>query len=689
MKKISKYLFSFLYSLSIILFFQIPAATAGASDVPEALPSAGLPSLSDYHSGYSRSFGSLPSKYDSRALGYLTSIKDQNPWGTCWAFGALASGEASLIKKGLADTSINLSELHLSYFFFEESADPLGNTHGDKVSLPPATPHYLDSGGNNLFTMFALSKWIGAVPESSAPYSHDDLSVPTLNQNLAYADISHLQNARFVSTADISSVKKLIMEYGAVSTAMYYDSRYLSRQNAYYCPRVSSFANHIVTLVGWDDAYPKKAFSSKKVSSNGAWIVKNSYGTDFGDNGYFYLSYEDATLLSRGPDALSYAFDMEKADNYDFNYQYDGSYGASTFRIPNGSSLSNIFTVSGASTGNEQLEAISFSLFTTDVNYRIQIYKNPDPGNPTSGTPVFNVPQSGNTTYSGYYTIPLKYRPVFQKGDTFSVVVTFKARHQSGVDCFIDYTSTTAGIRFTSSSSDGLSFYKTNGTWKDLNAMSEGATARIKAFTSRTSAPASNPQQGTAALHTKVAQPKIKKAVPHSSAQVLLSWSSIKKADNYKIYRSTSKKGPYTMIGKTASLKYLDTKCHTGATYYYRIRACQKSGKGFAYSPYSNIVKVRVQPSKPVITKLVPTGKKLKLSWKKVSGASGYSIYRSTEKRGSYQRIKILSSGKKTSYLMSLPPKGNTYYYKVRAYRLVNGKRIAGDYSAARPFRRK
>lgn len=689
MKKISKYLFSFLCNLAILFFFPISAVTAAASDISEALPSAGLPSLSDYSSGCSRSFGSLPSKYDSRTLGYLTSVKNQNPWGTCWAFGALASGEASLIKKGLTDTSVDLSELHLSYFFFEESNDPLGNTSGDKVSLPFGTTHYLDSGGNNLFTMFALSKWIGAVPESSAPYSHDLLSVPTLDQNLAYADSAHLQNARFVSTADIVSVKNLIMEYGAVSTAMYYDNRYLSRQNAYYCPRVSSFANHIVTFVGWDDTYPKEAFSNKKVSSDGAWIVKNSYGTDFGDHGYFYLSYEDATLTSRGPDALSYAFDMEKADNYDFNYQYDGSYGASTFQVPNGSSFANIFTVRGAASGNEQLEAVSFSLFTTDVHYQIQIYKNPDPGKPTSGTPVFNVPQSGNTTYSGYYTIPLKYRPVFQKGDSFSVVITLKARHQNGVDCFIDYTATTAGIRFTSSSSDGLSFYKTHGTWKDLNAMSEGATARIKAFTSRTSASVSNPQKGTAALHTKVSQPRIKKAVPRSSSQVLLSWSVVPKADHYKIYRSSSKNGSYALIGKTSNLKYLDTSCHTGTTYYYRIRACQKSGKHFAYSPYSNIVKIRVQPAKAVITKLVPAGNKLKLSWKKVSGASGYSLYRSIEKNGSYQRVKIISSGKKTSYLVAMPPKGKTYYYKVRAYRLVNGKRIAGDYSSPRYFKRK
>ncbi|MFQ9152794.1 MAG: hypothetical protein ACLR6B_16195 [Blautia sp.] len=109
-------------------------------------------------------------------------------------------------QKGLADPSVDLSELHLSYFFFHAPTDPLGNTKNDSVSLPATAANYLESGGNNLFTMFELASWAGAASETIAPYETAS-TVPSLNSSLAYEDTAHLQNARFVSTADLNSVK--------------------------------------------------------------------------------------------------------------------------------------------------------------------------------------------------------------------------------------------------------------------------------------------------------------------------------------------------------------------------------------------------------------------------------------------------------------------------------------------------
>lgn len=675
--------------LAAACFTAIPAA---ASDIPPALPSAGLPSLPDYDSSqYSRSHGTLPAFYDSRQKGYITPVKNQAPWGTCWAFGALAAGEASLVKKGLADTSVDLSELHLAYFFFNTKNDPLGNTKNDTVSLPAEAENYLDAGGNNLFTMFTLAKWVGAVSESMAPYTSTHYGVPALNQNLAYQDTAHLQNARFVSTADIDSVKRLIMAYGAVSSAMYYDGRYLSKGNGYYYPRVAAYNNHIVTLVGWDDNYPTYHFSGTQPASPGAWIAKNSQGSGFGDGGYFYISYEDKTLCNR-KDSLSYAFDMEKSDNYDHNYQYDGSTGASTFPLSNGESLSNVFTVSGNPDGREKLEAVSFALFTPDVNYSIQVYKNPDPGEPESGTALFSSPQYGSTTYSGYYTIPLKTQPVLEQGDTFSVVLTFRAKNQSKVDFFVDYTTKTAGIQFRSSVSAGQSFYKSGDTWHDITRVDNGsATARIKAFTSDTTQKATALPNGSSSSVNFLSTPRIKSYRSASYNQAYLSWTAVKGATGYKIYRSTSLRGPFTRILNTKRTSFTDTKRRTGTTYYYKIRAYKTSGSTTIHSGYSATVKIRVQPAKTSIRKiqLVNNGTKLKITWKSVPGATGYSVYRSTSKNGSYRLIKILRSPSAISYLTNLPSKGKTYYYKIRAFRAVNGKRIAGDYSAAKGYLRK
>lgn len=677
-----------------IACFTAKLPTFASSEVPPALPSAGLPSLGDYGSSsqYSRSYGTLPAAYDSRKKGYITPVRDQKSWGTCWAFGALAAGEASLVKKGLADSSVNLSELHLSYFFFNTKNDPLGNTKNDTVGLPSGVKNYLDSGGNNLFTMFTLAKWVGAASESLVPYKDTSLGAPTLSQSLAYEDTAHLQNARFVSTADIESVKKLIMTYGAVSSALYYNGSYLSDSSAYYYPQVASYNNHIVTLVGWDDNYPTYHFSGSQPSHPGAWIAKNSYGTSYGDGGYFYISYEDKTLCNR-KDALSYAFDMEKADNYDHNYQYDGSVGASTLSLKNGQALSNIFTISGNPGGNEKLKAVSFALYTPDVYYSIQVYKNPDPGDPQSGTALFSSPQYGSTTYSGYYTIPLKTQPVFKQGDTFSVVLTFRAKNQTSVSCFVDYTVNTAGIPFTSSASPGQSFYKSGDTWKDMTKLdNKSATARIKAFTSDTKErPSSTTSGGSFGSTTTLSTPHIRTAKSPSYDQAYLSWTAVKGAAGYKVYRSTSPNGVFTRIITTKRTTFTDTKRRTGTTYYYRIRAYKTVGSTTIHSAYSASVRIRVQPAKTSIQKiqLVNNGTKLRLTWKAVPGATGYSVYRSTSKNGTYRRIKIINSGRTNTYLTNLPAAGKAYYYKIRAFRLVNGKRMAGDYSAPKGYFRK
>lgn len=682
MKNFSKIRLLLISSLFILNSFLFSAVCSSASEIPEALPSVDLPALSNYQSAYSRSYGTLPSSYDSRAKGYVSPVRNQEPWGTCWAFGALAAGEANLIKDGLADTSLDLSELHLSYFFFNSPNDPLGNTEGDKVTYPSYEENYLESGGNNLFTMFALSKWLGAASEDLVPYSTDSAYIPTVNDSLAYEDVAHLQNARFVSTGDIDSVKKLIMEYGAVSSAMYFDSRYLSDSNAYYYPKVSASNNHIVTLVGWDDDYATYHFSGTAPASSGAWIAKNSYGSDFGDNGYFYISYEDMTLCNQN-DARSYAFDMEPADNYDHNYQYDGSFSASVFSVSNGSSFSNIYTVNGNPGGREKLEAVSFSLFTTNVSYSIQIYKNPDPGEPESGTAMLKTPQTGSTTYCGYYTIPLTTQPVFEQGDTFSVVLTLTAADQSTVDMFVDHTSNTAGIQFTSSVSKYQSFYKTIDTWKDLK--TKKTTARIKAFTSDTTEAATS-TNGKVSSSKYLATPRIKKAYSSAYNEATLIWTAVDNAKGYKIYRSTSKNGPYVRITNTTKTRFTDTKRKSGTTYYYRIRAYRSSGSKVLYSAYSNIVKVRVQPGKTTIKglKYVNNDTRIKLTWKKVSGANGYVLYRSTSKNGKYKKVKIIKSSSATSCLLKPPASGKRYYYKLRAYRTVNGKRILGAYSSAK-----
>lgn len=427
-------------------------------------------------------YSAVPAAYDSRDDGYVTSVKDQLEYGTCWAFSALSAGESSMLARGLADTSSTLdySEYQLAYFFFHHENDPLGNLKGDYTS--PIGGNYLSVGGNNYFTLFALASWCGAADESVAPYE-DASPSSVLPSSLAYRDVAHMQGAYIVSMENMDDVKRLIMNYGAVAGAVNMSTYnyYNSRTDALYQDYTTK-SNHAVTIIGWDDDYPVQNFSSNcRPMYPGAWLIKNSWGED---QQYFWVSYEDTCLRSQD----AFAFIMENADNYDYNYQYDGGFGSASYTISNGNSMANVFTVKGSA--REQIEAVSVALASDNVKYSVQIYKNPKTDKPESGTPMLKTPLVGYTTYAGYYTIELDTPVVLNKGDKFSVVYTFESLEpgRDYVNCYTDCSGSQTWIEFECYSEANQSYYMAaDGTVADLydTYPGMGAAPRIKAFTSK------------------------------------------------------------------------------------------------------------------------------------------------------------------------------------------------------------
>ncbi|MGN0151440.1 MAG: lectin like domain-containing protein [Wujia sp.] len=427
-------------------------------------------------------YSAIPSSYDSRDAGYVTSVKDQQPYGTCWAFSALGAGEASLLARGMGNTvsTLDFSEYQLAYFFYHHVNDPLGNLQGDYTN--PIGGDYLSVGGNNYFTMFALASWCGAADEALAPYENAS-TVSTLPSSLAYEDVAHMQGAYIVSMENMDDVKKMIMDYGAVASAVYMSTYYYynSETDALYQDYTKN-SNHAIMIVGWDDNYPAENFSENcRPMYPGAWLIKNSWGDD---QQYFWVSYMDTCLSQQD----AFAFIMESADNYDYNYQYDGGFGSSSYKISNGNSLANVFTVNGST--REQIEAVSVALASSNVRYSVQIYKNPETGDPTSGTPMLTTPLVGETTYAGYYTVELDTPVVLSKGDTFSVVYTLESL-EIGRDysyCYVDCSGSQSWIEFECHSEADQSYYiNANGTISDLyeEYPDMGVAPRIKAFTSK------------------------------------------------------------------------------------------------------------------------------------------------------------------------------------------------------------
>lgn len=371
----------------------------------------------------------LPSRYNLVDDGYVTSIKNQETSGNCWAFAALATLESCILKAGgpafdfSEENMKNLAEIYSNYGWKMET----------------------NNGGYDEMGLGYLVSWLGPVNETDD--SFDDLS--TLSPLLE--SIMHVQNIVYLprySYTDNNAIKEAILKYGAVYTGIYFDNYYYnSYTNSYYCTYPSN-GNHAVTIVGWDDNYSRNNFASRP-AGDGAFIVKNSWDDSWGDDGYFYVSYYDRCLAKVGDDKFSFTFILNETLNYNKNYQYDIA-GTTDYFITNQDSVwySNTFT----STGNDLLAAFS-TYFDKESDYEVNVYVNDE----------LRVSQSGSSP-SGYYTIHLNEFIPLSLGDIFTIAIKITTNDGSASFPICESVSTTV-----TTYKEGISFFSFDGsTWNDL-----------------------------------------------------------------------------------------------------------------------------------------------------------------------------------------------------------------------------
>ena len=515
----------------------------------------------------------LPSAY----MNDLDKLIDTYPktkcqtYNTCWAYSAIGLAEFDLIRDGLYDKNLDLSELQLAYFTYHHVTDPLGGTVGDWTGFRSGH-NYLEAGGHLFFSARALMQWKGVAMESDLPCSQAQTSHP-IDQAYAYdKTIAHLQNVYLLDIhKEPQAVKQMIMEHGAVGIGIYFVqsiddlTRFVktvpyhgTQAETYYCNDPARRANHAVNIVGWDDDFPAENFASQP-EGNGAWLIRNSWSekTGFSKESYCWISYYDTSI-----DDEAWAYDFESADNYDYNYQYDGGICcADAYRL---STSANVFTVHAAA--NELLEAVSVSLTCyTNVPYTIRVYTDLiTADDPRSGQLAATV--EGKTTSKGIYTIPLKNAVTLAKGSKFSVVVELGIP-DAGVDVEICSFKTYIPIQCKVFMNPKQSYCLYKGKWLDLyeqySAYRKTGNLCIKAYTSELGGDTVSP----------VKQLKKKSAGKHD---ITLSWGKVSGANGYEIYRSTSKNGTYQKIKTITSASktsYKDTKLSKNKNYYYRIRA--------------------------------------------------------------------------------------------------------------------
>lgn len=164
---------------------------------------------------------------------------------------------------------------------------------------------------------------------------------------------------------------------------------------------------------------------------------------------------------------------------------------------------------------------------------------------------------------------------------------------------------------------------------------------------------------------------------------VQLNWTEVSGADGYAVYDANDR-----LIGKTTALTYRQKDLDAVTTYQYKVRAYIMVGSVTHYGGFSNTVKATTSVAKPKVT--VKAGKsRAKVSWKRIRGVSGYEIYRSEKKKSGFKKIRTAAKASITSYTNKRLTSKKKYYYKIRAYKKVNGKKVYGKYSAPKSVKAK
>ena len=457
----------------------------------------------------------IPSEYDLR--GNIPPVRNQSAFNNCWTHSAMAATESNLIKKGLADTSIDLSEWYLTYYALNPYGDMPGFTNTSEY------PYY-SIGGNDWKAVALLSRGTGSVTTAKAP----DITSTLRDYSQVYAPSVSARDYKLVgalylgdfapekeqwevqlSAARRDMIKRAIMTYGAVSVGIHMgdmdSSNYNAETGAYYSglhlgevmvgvdkdndgEYDTVATDHAVAIVGWDNDYPKENFNAGKngegPKENGAWIVRNSWGENWGDGGYCYVSYEEGTLCD------GVAYDSEPAAGEKI-YQYDplGCTNWYVYGDPNEASNVQYFANIFSAEEYDAINSVAFYVPSDNVKYEISLYTNCGADSPVNG--ALAAVQTVDSLAPGYNTVVLDSPVKVAAGTRFSVVVRAETpeggyKMLAPVECVI--VGETEGYADNVTANPGEGWLSTDGVnFEDILPISESEGMRdtsicLKAF---------------------------------------------------------------------------------------------------------------------------------------------------------------------------------------------------------------
>ncbi len=415
-------------------------------------------------------------------------VKNQMNTKTCWAFPPLSSLGTNLALRNyynnLPTKVYDFSARHMEY--------ATSRTFANSVINPNTTKREVGNGGNQLTAIPYLTNGTGAIAESQMQFENNENKI----------DISQIQNKTVITqvydtiefenenlSSNINAFKNHIKNYGAVSVAMHIDENcYNDSTGAIYCNNSETHkSNHAISLIGWDDDYSRTNFNSSSMpTNNGAWIAINSYGTEFGNKGLTYISYEDVNIYTQAYGILK---SSDKV-SYDNIYQYDYTgFNSSLGMTGNIIYMANVFNKK--TTGDEYITQVS--LYTTE-SCVCNVYINPNGTSKEKNDLQLVTLKNGNSktiTNVGFHTLEFL-NPIKINSNNFVIVIKIQGNNSETVTCAIEAKipgteyediEIESGKCFVSNPTD----FEDN-TWLDISTLSEknsnspNADSTIKAF---------------------------------------------------------------------------------------------------------------------------------------------------------------------------------------------------------------